>query len=115
MNKRGTATKRARIFDLPGGNTKSTPAPAPEPRKSVAEQVQTAIVSHQPALVSLEVQEHEAAYLVGALIDAQRAAEHAQQQWAEAGNTAQAGIFAAKARACAALASRVARALTTGK
>lgn len=119
MTKRGSQSRKAGVFALPG-LPKSPPSAPPElpvrrvrdtVRPAIREQVRAA-QSAAPALVTLDVQEHEAAYVVGALIDSARAAEHAQQQWAQAGNTAQAAVFAAKANACNALASRVARAIT---
>ncbi len=111
--------RKSKVFSFPSGRAATAQVLPPPPKtqskrkKSLVERAREAATD--PALVSLEVFEHEAAYLVGALMDAQRAAETSERQWKEAGNMQQSAIFAAKARACGALAVRVAKAMTGAK
>jgi hypothetical protein len=108
MVKRGQARK-ARVFSVP-----SHLQSAPEP-KAIRERV--AEIVHSPAsnAVTFEVQDHEAAYLIGALVEAQRAAEAAQQQWLAVGERAQAQVFEQKAMAIGSLTTRIAQAITRRK
>lgn len=111
MAKRGSARK-ARVFSVPS-HLQAAPVPAP-----VAEQVQERVQRLMPEgtnAVTFEVQDHEAAYLVGALIEAQRAAEAAQMQWLAAGQLEQASVFQAKAQAIGSLTTRIAQAITRRK
>jgi hypothetical protein len=106
MVKRGNARK-ARVFSVP---SHLQPAPV---RETIVKRVEESVQSSNA--VSFEIQDHEAAYLVGALVEAQRAAEAAQQQWLAVGDRAQAQVFEQKANAIGSLTTRIAQAITRRK
>lgn len=104
MAKRGSARK-ARVFSVP-----SHLQPAPP----IQERAQKPVNEQKTGTnaITFEVLDREAAYLVGALIEATRVAELEQKHWTDAGNKAQAATFGQKVLSLRALTTRIAQAIT---